>query len=546
MRWIFRAAGAVGAAVTAGRLATAVRAIGRCEAWRAGESRERGVEAASNSVARGLPAGCGVRLASAARTGARVVARRCADRARRAPRASRSALRRAVCAAVPRGRVYRSPLGAERRGPIEAVRLEQDAAAVVDRSAACRGWRRRRAARRPGRARGRRRCPSPPACGWRKAQVQGAKAVAAAGAVSPSARPSLAPWTTWPLMLYGPAEQGGRPAPCRRRRAPRAPPSSRRAGRAPRSSSCARRRSRRGAGGVEHGVVAGAPGAEAEVVADQHVARAQAARPARRSMKACGDCAAKRGVEAQHHRLVRCRSARARTSLSRSVAMRAGARSGWPAQLREVVARIRLEGQHRRRQAAVRAPRRRAAPASPGGRGARRRSCRSSARRRARGPGAAGRGRRAWRAIIGGNPPPGQGAAHPGAAAVAASAQVCALQSARGTCIQYAKQNQELRMKREIAAGRMDPDRHGARHHRRLHDLHQLPGQEDRGADRRLHLDHVGRVPAPDQDADRAAGVLDAGRRHRAHGRRAPRSAACSARRSAGSSPPRWSRWCSA
>ena len=47
-----------------------------------------------------------------------------------------------------------------------------------------------------------------------------------------------------------------------------------------------------------------------------------------------------------------------------------------------------------------------------------------------------------------------------------------------------------------------------------------IPDKKTRGADRRLRLDHVGRVPAPDQDADRAAGVLDAGRRHRAHGRR--------------------------
>ena len=31
---------------------------------------------------------------------------------------------------------------------------------------------------------------------------------------------------------------------------------------------------------------------------------------------------------------------------------------------------------------------------------------------------------------------------------------------------------------------------------------------------------HVGHLPAADQDADRAAGVLDAGRRHRTHGRR--------------------------
>ncbi len=70
------------------------------------------------------------------------------------------------------------------------------------------------------------------------------------------------------------------------------------------------------------------------------------------------------------------------------------------------------------------------------------------------------------------------------------------------------------------AAGRVDPGRDGPRDHPRLHDLHELPGQEGRRRDRRLHLDHVRRVPAADQDADRPARVLDARRRHRAHGRR--------------------------
>ena len=64
----------------------------------------------------------------------------------------------------------------------------------------------------------------------------------------------------------------------------------------------------------------------------------------------------------------------------------------------------------------------------------------------------------------------------------------------------------------------LDPDRDGARHRDRLHDLHELPGQEDGNADCRLRLHHVGRVPAPDQDADRAAGVLDAGGGHCPHG----------------------------
>ncbi len=57
---------------------------------------------------------------------------------------------------------------------------------------------------------------------------------------------------------------------------------------------------------------------------------------------------------------------------------------------------------------------------------------------------------------------------------------------------------------KEIAGSSLDPDRDGDRHRDRLHDLHQLSGQEGRRADRRLHLDHVRRLPAADQDDHRA------------------------------------------
>jgi hypothetical protein len=71
----------------------------------------------------------------------------------------------------------------------------------------------------------------------------------------------------------------------------------------------------------------------------------------------------------------------------------------------------------------------------------------------------------------------------------------------------------------EIPCRDQHPPRHGARHRRGLHDLHAVPRQEDRGADRGLHLDRLGRVPEPHQDADRAAGVLDPRGGDRAHGR---------------------------
>ena len=132
------------------------------------------------------------------------------------------------------------------------------------------------------------------------------------------------------------------------------------------------------AGGVEHGVVAGAPGAEAEVVADQHVARAQAAHQhvVDEGLRRLRGKARRRSAAPPPGR---CRSARSSAEL---VAQRGDARRrqlGLAGRAREVVARVRLEGQHARRQAAVPRLVGAAAPAWPGGRGARRRSCRSSA-----------------------------------------------------------------------------------------------------------------------------------------------------------------------
>ena len=157
------------------------------------------------------------------------------------------------------------------------------------------------------------------------------------------------------------------------------------------------------AGGVEHGVVAGAAGAVAEVVADQDVARAEAL-DEDVGDEGFGRLRREGGVEAHHHRL----GDAAALELAQLVAQRRDPRRrrlGLPSQPGEVVARIGLEGQHRRRQAAVRGPPTRAARASPGGRDGRRRNCRSSARSGRRGRGAAGCGRRAWREIMGGEAP---------------------------------------------------------------------------------------------------------------------------------------------
>ena len=69
-------------------------------------------------------------------------------------------------------------------------------------------------------------------------------------------------------------------------------------------------------------------------------------------MKACGDCAAK-AASKRSTTLWSTPQRSSSLSLSRSVAMRAGAELGLAGEAREVVARVRLEGHHARRQAAV-------------------------------------------------------------------------------------------------------------------------------------------------------------------------------------------------
>ena len=107
----------------------------------------------------------------------------------------------------------------------------------------------------------------------------------------------------------------------------------------------------RGACGVEHRVVACTLGAEAEIVAHQHVARAQA------TLQNLGDEGLRRHrregiVKGRDDDLVDA----AAFELGEFVAQRGDAhRRGFgPAgAAREVVARVRLEGQHAARQAAV-------------------------------------------------------------------------------------------------------------------------------------------------------------------------------------------------
>ena len=105
------------------------------------------------------------------------------------------------------------------------------------------------------------------------------------------------------------------------------------------------------AGRIQHGVVAGPFGAEAEVVTHQHVARLQAPyqHVADESLRRHGGEAF---VEAHNHCVVDA----AAFQFGQLVAQRRHARrcSEWLArQAREVVARVRLEGQHAGRHAAV-------------------------------------------------------------------------------------------------------------------------------------------------------------------------------------------------
>ena len=67
-------------------------------------------------------------------------------------------------------------------------------------------------------------------------------------------------------------------------------------------------------------------------------------------------------------------------------------------------------------------------------------------------------------------------------------------------------------------------------------------GRRKAGRDRRLFLDRHHALPAAHQDDHRAAGLLDAGGRHRAYGRHGRARAGSAQRRSAGSSAPAWCR----
>ena len=99
-----------------------------------------------------------------------------------------------------------------------------------------------------------------------------------------------------------------------------------------------------GACGVEQGVVPGAFGAKAEVVADQHVPRSQTVdqHPLHKALRALGR---QRGVERQHHHLVHT-AVRQVGNLVPKGAHTRGRQVGLTGQLGEVVARVRLKGQH--------------------------------------------------------------------------------------------------------------------------------------------------------------------------------------------------------
>ena len=173
----------------------------------------------------------------------------------------------------------------------------------------------------------------------------------------------------------GPAQQRAPRRPCRRGPAPRARRNWRRAGRAPRSCSCARRRSR-------------APGRRRRASRSRRRAwrrsgsrrpPARTSRPGPRtstsSMKASGTWLDSRASNGQHDALVDA----AGGQFGELVAQRGDARRRQfrlAVQRGEVVARMRLEGQHAAGHARGGAPRCSAAPAWPGGRGARHRSCR--------------------------------------------------------------------------------------------------------------------------------------------------------------------------
>jgi hypothetical protein len=107
----------------------------------------------------------------------------------------------------------------------------------------------------------------------------------------------------------------------------------------------------RAAGGVQHRVVAGAPRAEAEIVAHQHVAHAQS-RHQHVGDEALGRQGREVLVEAQQDHVVDA----ATLQLEHLVAQRGDARRGefgLAGAAREEVARVRLEGEHAGRHAAM-------------------------------------------------------------------------------------------------------------------------------------------------------------------------------------------------
>ena len=152
---------------------------------------------------------------------------------------------------------------------------------------------------------------------------------------------------------------------------------------------------------VEHRVVAGAARAEAEVVADQHVARAAGRRTSTSSMKASRRLRGQAPGRSAAPRPGRCRSAPVPTACRAAWRCAPAPCSGGP---RAAAKKSRGCGSNVSTQLGT--PRCRASlsagPAWPGGRGARRRSCRSSARRRSPRRGGGSRGTLAWRAIMSG------------------------------------------------------------------------------------------------------------------------------------------------
>ena len=163
---------------------------------------ERDASGRSNSVARRLPAGRGVRRRLGSEEGARV-ARVLADRG---GECGERVVARFVAQFVQQFHAHEStvaPLAAERRGPIEAMHLEQDAAAVVDRRPLAEAGDAGDAARAPRPWTRTTKMPIAAGFGWPKRRLSVRKPSPRPAPLSPRARPRRAPWTTRPLMLYG-------------------------------------------------------------------------------------------------------------------------------------------------------------------------------------------------------------------------------------------------------------------------------------------------------------------------------------------------------